>query len=423
MKRRKYNITKNQLEYYIHCKRTVEDISKMLNIIPATVRRYLNDFSLEEYRECKYCHTDNEDDLIFLTQWGEKRIVNVCENCFGNKVSNTKTGNLITKEFLYNEYITKGRSLYDIKNELQCRQRTLLRYLKLYGFKEAYKCIRCGSTNNLVPKIGKDVFKYQKYCKQCINSIQRETLKNKYLKKLENKDIDIHEVAELNKTEPLLKLCKRLHINYNFIKRAFKENNIEENKFCALCGSKEDLFVSNHKYVKGVIKCICNTCMAKKFNNVHHNYSFISQELFDSIYRELPKELQDLCRYQILNKEKSDYISVGDREGLQINNKKFIYDFCIDFPEYQFVIEFNGDLWHANPKFYKEDDTPNPFLKNRTAKEIWEYDSKREDFVEGNGGFFLTIWESDYKKQKKECVHYCLQQIGRFYTNLVEYYE
>ena len=48
------------------------------------------------------------------------------------------------------------------------------------------------------------------------------------------------------------------------------------------------------------------------------------------------------------------------------------YDFVI--PCKKICIEYNGDVFHANPKLYASEDHPNPYNKSITAKEIWEHD-------------------------------------------------
>jgi len=45
--------------------------------------------------------------------------------------------------------------------------------------------------------------------------------------------------------------------------------------------------------------------------------------------------------------------------------------------ELNIAIEFNGNLFHANPKYYKSIDTPNPWHPNLTAKEIWKQEKIR----------------------------------------------
>ncbi len=77
----------------------------------------------------------------------------------------------------------------------------------------------------------------------------------------------------------------------------------------------------------------------------------------------------------------------------QIFFKIFFY-----IPEYNLLIEYNGDYWHCNPAKYKE----NYFntKKNKTASEIWEYDKNKLYLSKKEGYYCEVIWETDYKKNK-----------------------
>ena len=76
------------------------------------------------------------------------------------------------------------------------------------------------------------------------------------------------------------------------------------------------------------------------------------------------------------------------------------------------IIEFNGDYWHANPKFYKADDIIKyPGNKLIKAKEIWERDKVREQILKFNGYKLITVWEDDYRKDPDLVLNYCLEQI------------
>lgn len=89
------------------------------------------------------------------------------------------------------------------------------------------------------------------------------------------------------------------------------------------------------------------------------------------------------------------------------NNKIcYFYDF-VDTKNKK-CIEYNGDLWHANPKIYSEDDTPNPFDKTLKAKEIWDKDFKKISFLESKGFEVLVIWESEVKNNKNYILNRCL---------------
>jgi len=72
--------------------------------------------------------------------------------------------------------------------------------------------------------------------------------------------------------------------------------------------------------------------------------------------------------------------------------------FDIFIPTLNLLIEYNGDYWHCNPNKYLSDYFNHK--KNKTAKEIWEYDLNKLYLAKNNGYNCLVIWESDYKKNK-----------------------
>jgi hypothetical protein len=65
------------------------------------------------------------------------------------------------------------------------------------------------------------------------------------------------------------------------------------------------------------------------------------------------------------------------------------------------VIEFNGDYWHCNPKLYESIDTG---PGNKTAQEIWDRDAKKIQTARNLGFRVLTVWESDYIKNKQKII-------------------
>jgi G:T-mismatch repair DNA endonuclease (very short patch repair protein) len=82
--------------------------------------------------------------------------------------------------------------------------------------------------------------------------------------------------------------------------------------------------------------------------------------------------------------------------------------FDVYLPQYNLLIEYNGDYWHCNPNKYNTDYINNK--KNMTAKEIWEYDKDKIYLAEKNGYYCEVIWESDYKQNK----HIILEIIRKY---------
>ncbi len=125
-------------------------------------------------------------------------------------------------------------------------------------------------------------------------------------------------------------------------------------------------------------------------------HSKISQELFNEILKKYPKEEKDFVFFEEKNKE---YTLKND------NNFYYRYDFC-DLNKRKFI-EFNGDIYHANPKMFKPSDKPNPF-RNKTAEELWKIDEDKKTIAERNGFKEFVVWEKDYRENKEKIINECL---------------
>jgi hypothetical protein len=130
-----------------------------------------------------------------------------------------------------------------------------------------------------------------------------------------------------------------------------------------------------------------------KNGNMKMGYSKISQELFYNILETYDIGYKDKIKFATHNGEfKLDNPSGG----------VYIYDF-IDVINKK-IIEYNGDMYHANPKKYKKTDTPHPYRKNKTSSEIWESDKNKLITAKNNGYEVLVIWDSEYRWGNKENV-------------------
>jgi len=77
----------------------------------------------------------------------------------------------------------------------------------------------------------------------------------------------------------------------------------------------------------------------------------------------------------------------------------YFYDF-VD-TKLKKCIEYNGDYWHLNPKFYPETYKSH---YGYTAKEIWEKDEQKIDFINSKGYDVMILWESDYLKNPNDVI-------------------
>lgn len=71
------------------------------------------------------------------------------------------------------------------------------------------------------------------------------------------------------------------------------------------------------------------------------------------------------------------------------------------------LIEVNGDIWHANPIKYAENEIPS-FPKNSlSAKQIWKRDEEKRISAEICGFDVFYIWESDLKNNTEITLQTC----------------
>jgi hypothetical protein len=117
-------------------------------------------------------------------------------------------------------------------------------------------------------------------------------------------------------------------------------------------------------------------------------------------YRNFVLNLENIlpCKYCRINLKKNYRIYYKDNEWYSYdkdNKKYYLIDFYIR--ELNIGIEFNGDIWHANPKKYKPEDTPFPLESGLNAKDIWEKDRIKNDFLRTKLNKLIIIWENDLK--------------------------
>lgn len=111
--------------------------------------------------------------------------------------------------------------------------------------------------------------------------------------------------------------------------------------------------------------------------------SKISQELF----RKLDAVIQHKCFYH----------DSGGEQLIECSSGNYLLDFYV--PELKICVEFNGSIWHADPRLYGDDEKCNPMMPNLTAKQIRDKDNKRyEELLKEHNIKTFVVWELDYNK-------------------------
>lgn len=137
----------------------------------------------------------------------------------------------------------------------------------------------------------------------------------------------------------------------------------------------------------------------KKYKEVGLKRSFHSDSYHSKISQQLFKTIKNIigddeCKYS----ENGHELRLFDDD----ENKPYYFDFSYKDK----IIEYNGDYWHANPEFYKSD---YQFKNDVSASDIWEKDRKKRLLAEQRGYKVLTIWDSDYKKDRVSILEKCLE--------------
>jgi len=118
--------------------------------------------------------------------------------------------------------------------------------------------------------------------------------------------------------------------------------------------------------------------------------------------------------YSNQEKQLSDYIkSIYNGEiNENVRKKELIFPYEIDIylPELKIAIEFNGDYFHMNPKFYGKNDYN--FLIKKTAEQIWEKDKLKSLMCKEKRIEFITIWEKDWIERQTTIKRYLNNKIN-----------
>lgn len=269
---------------------------------------------------------------------------------------------------------------------------TLQRCIVMYGEELGRKkwkeyCDRQAYTNSQEYKKMSDL-EFKKYNKS--RAITKENMIKKYgAEKGLKKFLDYCDKQAY--TNSLDYFCKK----YGKAKGEMKWKDLNISK-----GHSYDAYIKKYGKSKGEEKYI------KYMNSFPHVfYSNISKELFERLdnYFHFSK-----VYYEPKTKEFGKYYKEGKRY--------YFYDFVL--PEIKLCIEFNGDYFHANPKFFKECDTPNPYNKTLTAKEIWEAGECKNNVIIKCGFELLKVWESDYNNDKDKVFN----DIVKFIKERYEYF-
>lgn len=300
--------------------------------------------------------------------------LSVCELCLSSK---------------FPEYLSKNKSrVFNQMNYITEYAFNISEEKSLQWKKDKYAI----TENNLIKKYGNNLGK-EKWIAYC----NKQSLTNKFEYKRDKYGWDEIDFTNYNKYRSITidSMVRKYGENIGLIKW---ESYIEKQKMTKskdyyikkygidfwinLCKSKShtiDNYISRYKDIK-----IAESKL-EEFWNKTKSSSCVSKSS-QSYFNLLDKEISSRYTTYYFDKDGKEY-------GKNLGTRWVFLDYFIK--ELNLNIEYNGDLFHANPKIFGPDDEPIPFNKIK-SKDIWKNDEEKIKLLEEKYNInTIVIWESE----------------------------
>lgn len=348
------------------------------------------------YKDCIYC---NNPIIYYDTKIGKiskkikgksfnsKKVVNnkryylcVCENCLTKKYPDYQNKN---KSRVFNQMNIYSKYAFNIDD---------------YDYKIQRDSYILTTENNLIRKYGEDVgkqkWKEYKEKQSYSNSFEYKSKKYGWTKE----QYDEYNLSRAITKENLVKKYNKQkgqeiwedYVNKQRITKS-KEYYVDkygEEKWIELCKSKAHTL---NNYIKWYGSEEIALKKIKERHNIWKSVSKSSQKFlinFDNYIKSLHPNLKT-------------YFDSINKEYMIITESRDIYYLDYFIKDWNICVEYNGDLFHANPNMYNEFDTPIP-KSNITAKEIWEKDSEKITTILNERNIkTIVIWENNLPTNKE----------------------
>jgi hypothetical protein len=167
-------------------------------------------------------------------------------------------------------------------------------------------------------------------------------------------------------------ISKRNHTYYSKTKTKRQKINKSRGK------TKQQLI---EKFGKEYVRELCLKRGKSRQNSFYRRYSKISEKFFNELQKNINEEL--------FYGEKEKWIKYNKNKG-----------FYVDLLYNNKIIEFNGNFYHANPKYYNEDSIIKISKENiKIAKEIWRKDKFKIDTLTKLNYKVMIIWEDEINNE------------------------
>jgi very-short-patch-repair endonuclease len=158
---------------------------------------------------------------------------------------------------------------------------------------------------------------------------------------------------------------------------------------CETCGKS---FLRSPSFIKRGINRYCsNDCRYKSDEFAQHMTKMVSDQ-----------------QRQSTNKFEEAGYAMLDTLGIPYLPQHIIGEkFCVDafIPEYEIVVQFDGDYWHGNRDKFD-------ILSERQQKRV-SLDSSQDQYFQKLGFIVIRIWESDFKKDVESVKKRIVEMISK----------
>ena len=283
----------------------------------------------------------------------------------------------LNEEFIIKEYL-EGKSSLVLGKEMGVSKPTILKILKEHSVTRQRD--RCKSLD--IKKNG-DKYVILRKCPKCDNNI-----------KTTSKD----------RTIACRNYFNAINENRKCVKCMGESFNGEGNHFYGKIHSKESkekISKSRKGKATGDKNSMANLVWRKKAsNNLKKKWDSGEMEHARKIMSDTMKETRRSGKLKSVmrsKKEKEIIVEIKKMGYVVEHSLRVETKICdIFIPSLNLIIEYNGDYWHCNPKKYKSDYFNQK--KQKTAKELWDYDKHKIDLIREKGYNLEIVWESDLKK-------------------------
>lgn len=351
----------------------------------------------------------------FSVRFTEKKMqtTNISERSLKNLQS--KYSAFFNEEFWIKQYVENQKSYPVLLKEYNLPYKTTEKFLDYYGIKRRsikeanntsrtkqsreatclikYGAVNCLSKNTssyhkrnetVKEKYGVDNVFQLKEVVQKISSIRTPEIKSKCAKRVWKSKTEQERSKWLENSIHAFKNASNLDYEYHRLKASIRMKN----RWASM--SKEDKEVLLEKSMHNW----------KSSPEKHEAFRESQRVRFSKISREFWKTGRSRKGFGKISKLESSFGNMLVENGFNICKQFFIkegryfYDFFL--PDYNTIIEINGDYWHCNPFMYKENDLV-PFRGKGEilVSDVWKKDAKKQKFAESKGYKVIVIWEKE----------------------------